>query len=339
MLTEKGIVEAMRGIGSLQAEKYQDSIDMLEDAIMTVQKAQLAGIGDGSTLQQQLDDIAEHAMNGGYSIAHKVVGIKGIAGRYDYRRSMQAQRQAQRMNNAGHFNNDASIGKKGHPKTKAFFKKIGDKIKKGLKAVTKVFTAPERLAIKAMLEVTLPKASPAFLYLFVNDPALIAKLPAKARAKRAKQEKIASVIIKGLGMKQAHFMGILRNGIMKKMHDSPENIIAKEMKGKVAGIGQIMEAGEAAGGALTKILDWIISLFKKKKDKTSDDAQTLKDATDCNSISINDVAADPSHPDEKSDAVADGVKNQPSNTLNPDATEETNCEGGTGQKSIWSSLG
>lgn len=129
------------------------------------------------------------------------------------------------------------------------------------KAVTKVVTAPARLVVKGVIEATLPKAAPAFLYLFVNDKALIEKLPAKVRAKRKKQEKFADFVVNAIGMKRNHFMGILRNGIMKEYKMSPEKKIEQMMKKQgVSGIG----IAPAIIAAIPALINAIAKIFGKK---------------------------------------------------------------------------
>lgn len=91
-------------------------------------------------------------------------------------------------------------------------------------------TAPLQLMAKAILEVQLPAAAPMFLYLFINDPATIEKLPTKAREKRKKSERLANFIVNEVGMKREHFMGIVRNGIKKRYGKEPEAVIADKLK-------------------------------------------------------------------------------------------------------------
>jgi uncharacterized membrane protein YgcG len=156
-----------------------------------------------------------------------------------------------------------AIGKKKkNKKGSNFIKKAAEKIKKGAKAVVKVVTAPARLAAKGVLEVALPKAAMWFLYLFLNDPKIIDQLPAKVRKKRKVQEKIAKIIVDGIGMKRAHFMGILRNGIMKKAGKSPETLLASMTKSKVSGIGVIPVA--LILGLIPLVTKLLQQLFPKK---------------------------------------------------------------------------
>ncbi|NVO11714.1 MAG: hypothetical protein HXX16_17265 [Bacteroidales bacterium] len=113
--------------------------------------------------------------------------------------------------------------------------------KKTVKAVANVVTAPLRLAAQMVLEKFLPKAAPSFLYIFATDKATIDKLPADAKRKRDKQVLLAKFIVDVLGMKQNHFMGIVRNGIMAQYKMSPENKIAEiiNSSGAIKGIGDI----------------------------------------------------------------------------------------------------
>ena len=114
------------------------------------------------------------------------------------------------------------------------FKKIGKGIKKGVKAVTKVITLPIRMIAKGILEIYLPKAAPAFLYLFAEEKVLADKM----KAKRKKSLKFKNFVVKKIGMKDKHFMSIVRNSLTKKYKMSPENYLAKALKNvAVKGIG------------------------------------------------------------------------------------------------------
>jgi uncharacterized membrane protein YgcG len=165
-----------------------------------------------------------------------------------------------------------AIGKKKkNKKGSNFIKKAAEKIKKGAKAIVKVVTAPVRLAAKGVLEVALPKAAMWFLYLFLNDPKIIDQLPAKVRKKRKVQEKIAKIIVDGIGMKRAHFMGILRNGIMKKAGKSPETLLASMTKSKVSGIGVIPVA------LILELIPVVTKLLKQLFPKKNVDEAELKE--------------------------------------------------------------
>lgn len=118
-----------------------------------------------------------------------------------------------------------------------FFKKIGKGISKGLKTVTKVVTAPARIIAKGILELYIPKAAMMFLYLFAEEKMLTDKM----KAKRKKAEKFKNFIVKKIGMKEKHLMGIIRNSLTKKLKTSPESFLAKGLKSVavIKGIGDI----------------------------------------------------------------------------------------------------
>jgi hypothetical protein len=115
-----------------------------------------------------------------------------------------------------------------------FLQKIGKGIKKGVKAITKVVTLPLRMLAKGAMEIYLPKAAPAFLYLFAEENIL----PDKMRIKRKKAEKFKNFVVKKIGMKDKHFMAIIRNNLTKRYGQSPENYLAARLKqAAVKGIG------------------------------------------------------------------------------------------------------
>lgn len=159
--------------------------------------------------------------------------------------------------------------------------------KKFAKGFLKVVTAPQRLAVKAALEVMLPKAAPAFLYLFIKDKALLAKLPPKLKNKYNKTSRIAKFITGTIGMKEGHFMNILRKGIKKKYKQEPEKLLAAQFGNKkVSGyddaeIGFIADAALAVG-ALSKLIEIIAKAFKKKapEDVSASDMPGTEDVGD-----------------------------------------------------------
>lgn len=136
------------------------------------------------------------------------------------------------------FERDALLnGKQAH--VGGFFKKIGQGIKKGFKAITKVLSFPLRLVVKGMIEIYIPKSAPMFLYLFADEKAL----PDKMRAKRKKAQKFKDFIVNKIGMKNAHFMAIIRNALTKKYKKSPETFLANAIKNiAIKGIGDIGKA-------------------------------------------------------------------------------------------------
>ena len=349
VLAEKKIVEKIQGIGSLKAEKYQDTVDMLEDAIEAVQAATVNGIGAATApdLEETLATIAHHAITGVYSNAESLCGIYGIGKTKAERKKAAADKKAARKKRK---EDRKEIRKqyKGKEqrekmsewraangtKTGKFLQKVAKKVKAGAKAVAKVLSAPMRLITKGILDTTLPKAPPAFIYLFVTDPKMIAKLPPEARAKRKKQEKIFKFIVEGVGMKEAHVMGILRNGIMKHMGDTPEKILAKQFAGKLSGIGFIEEAGKLAGGFLTKIIDWIIKLIKKKKGKEKELQEIQATDTDSVIISTDSDGTNPELANELLSRSADMATSEYNDGGDRYDTDGANSNG----KSIWNSL-
>ncbi len=239
---EKNIVENVKGIGSLKAERYQDSIDMIDDCLDAVDQYKKGKIGD---IEDEFRKIADDAVNGVYSISSELMGVGSLfrrsRARVERRRDRREERKHIRKTTKGRerrrelHNWRSSHG----TRTGRFLQKVGHGVKQGGKALLKVSTAPMRLAAKGILEVSLPKAAPYFLYLFITDPEVIAKLPPKVKAKRDKQMRIANFIVRGLGMKRRHFMGIVRNGIIKRYGKSPEKVLKEQMSGRLAGIGAL----------------------------------------------------------------------------------------------------
>lgn len=323
LLTEKTIHEKVKGIGRLKAEKYQDSIDMLEDAIEAVQKATVNGIGNpDSDIENTLADIADMAVTGQYSLASKMAGI-GSSAKKEKRKKAKTERKAKitkakELRKSGKKAEAKELRKSAKTKTGKFLAKTARKVKAGVKAVTKVLTAPQRLFVKGFFELSLPQAAPAFLYLFINDKNLIAKLPPAAAAKRKKAEKQANFICDIIGMKRTHFMGICRNGIMKAYGKSPESVIAEQMKG-VAGIGA-MAIAATAFKVLTAIIKKIAELFGKKPDEEYTEDEFIPD---------------PSSEDEISIDIAESIKSQEVDESGEDSPDD---EGNGGSRKIWKSF-
>lgn len=318
MTTCKAIAENIRGIGSVIGEKYQDSIDMIDDALEVVNDYKMGFIG-AIEMEEELADIADDAVTGEYSLHKRMAGIGDLQEREQIRigakSSKKAKRKAKRKEKKAK-KKEIKKTLKGKEKKKAmkelrksygtktgkFLRKVAKTAKKVTKAVTKVATLPQRMIIKGVLELQLPKAAPFFLYLFINDKSLIEKMPTKARNKRKKAEMIANFIVEGIGMKRDHFMGIVRNGIMKKYGKSPEDVIADQMKGKISGMGSIIGA---VVGVVVKIISVVAKLIKgKKKAKvpkiTADDAPDASDWGDKTAAVVT--------------TLAKAIKSQPENT-------------------------
>lgn len=172
-------------------------------------------------------------------------------------------------------------------------------VKKVATTAAKVVTAPVRLAAKGVIEVMMPKAGPGFIYLFINDARIIAKLPQKVQSKRAKQEKLANFIVDVIGMKREHLMGIFRNGIMKHLGKSPEDVLAERLRSLgISGVGLLPLA---AIPALIGLIEKIASLFKKKPEvKAEEAAPSDDDWSEISEPAVKDIATN--------------VEQQPSNT-------------------------
>ena len=339
LLSFKHITEDMRGIGNLTAEKFQDSIDMLNDAIKAV---------DSKDPELEFELIAEDAISGQYSIAREIYGIGSQIGksakRQEKKKARQAKKQARKavkakVKAAGGSKKEQrqavrqEVMKNGS-KTAKFLLKAGQKIAKGAKAVAKVATAPQRLAIKGILELTLPKAAPFFLYLFINDPAIIAKLPEKVRTKRKKAEGIANFIVEVIGMKRAHFMGIVRNGIIKQFKKEPEAVLKDMMKG-ISGIGWI----GTAVSALVAIISKIVSLFKKKGENVSEDdapnfTEDFQDLTSSELEEITDAVTE-----QKDDIFTGEAESGSDGESSENSSTEGEAGGRTDGKSFWNTFG
>lgn len=292
MVAKRDIVARKRGIGAIRTQKFQNTIDVLDDA--------LHGLGTADPVHY-MALIEEDILNGVYSIENEVHGIGCPVEIGKIRAAKTAHRRKNRAAKM-HTESVSGIGAKkkaSAPKTKtgSFIKKAAQKtggalknvakktggavktaakatgkvVKKVAKGAVKVATAPARLAVKLVLEILLPQAAPFFLYLFINDPAIIAKLPAKVAAKRAKALRIKNFIVNVIGMKDAHFMGIVRNGIMKKMGASPETILSGVVQ-KVSGIGGIGVVGVSLAVAakaapfVIQIIQKLVAAFKKNKE-------------------------------------------------------------------------
>lgn len=207
-------------------------------------------------------------------------GIQGIGTTldesYDYNLALLNE-ALRNVDNPDSFIEIAGVGAIGKTKLGKLLSKAGNGIKTAAKAVVKVVTAPVRLLAKGVLEVILPKAAPTFLYLFLK-PEDVAKAPVKVQEKRKKQERKAKFITGTIGMKEEHFMGIIRNGIMKQLGKTPEMLLQQYTQPKVSGIGIIpIVLMSAAIGPLSELLGKIMSGFGKKDDTGSPEEMVAND--------------------------------------------------------------
>lgn len=129
---------------------------------------------------------------------------------------------------------------------------------KGVKAVGKlvgkVLKAPARRAINE----SLPGYAPFFLYTYITDPKVLAKLPEQVRIKKEKAEYYKKIIVGKLGIADTTFNQVVRNGIMTQFKMTPEQVIAKWMKDTNFQIGWVTAAIGAAAGLLGKGLKLIM---------------------------------------------------------------------------------
>ena len=141
-----------------------------------------------------------------------------------------------------------------------FLQKVGDKIKAGATAFKNAITAPQKAFANTLTRILLPQIAPAFLYLFLKiDPN---QLPLVIRGKREKAARLANFITRSLGMSENIFMQTVRNGIIKKLGDTPENILTRAASGKLSSIGAIQLA--AILPAVSNVLKKIFQFFKKR---------------------------------------------------------------------------
>jgi len=298
--TDKAHIDRIKGIGNIKSEHIQDRMDVISDMICAIDAHEIGSIG---SIEEEIALIYDQAKNGMYTNAHKVSGI-GSNEALAFRRKQQMLRQIMRRNAPKHVR-VAAVGALENEEIGNLFKKVFTAVKSGAKAVSKtvskaattvakgvatgakavakgattvakkavkIVTAPIRLVAKGVLEITLPKASPFFLYTFLTD-AQAAKAPAKVRAKRDKANKIKRFVIDAIGMKEAHFNQIIRNGIKKQTGKTPETLLAAYITGKVSGIGFV-----ALIPIVMELIQQIAKLFGKKFDGNVTDADAPADS-------------------------------------------------------------
>lgn len=292
---EQDIVAGMRGIGCLKCQQYQNRIEVLADAFLELDRGRPEMIGY----------VIEDVEKGVYNISAHTEQIGSISGK---RSKVKKSREERDKSRADRKAKRKKVFAKLKTAGTKFLKKVGETAKKGLKAFAKFATLPMRMTAKAVLEVLLPKSSTFFLYLFITDPKVISKLPAKASRKRKKAERLKNFIVKVIGMKESHFMGIVRNGIMKKFGKSPESLLSNMVKISGSGIGiapLIMEAGPIIN-AVMKLLGQLMKVFKKKPEGEGDDKVNENDMPNPSDFETSELS-----PNE-ANQLANEIKNQPS---------------------------
>lgn len=244
---ELGMAERIAGIGSPEASSVGRTLGYLNQALRVVHDGdQVAGIG-------------------------AVIGKSKAAKQKVAKPSKQAKKAAKAAKVPARTGKTKRVAN--------LIKKAGASIKKTTKAFVKVATAPQRLAVKAVGEVAIPKMAMFFLYLFVTNPTTIAALPAKVKRKRAKAEKFAKFMTNIIGMKQDHFMKLVRNGIVRQKKQTPEQLLALYVKGSISGPG----VGDI--GVVTDIISIVIQVIQQLvkafgKKPAPDETPTAEDMPD-----------------------------------------------------------
>ena len=309
---EKEAVIKLKGENSTKSEKYQDSIDAIQAAIEVVK------LPNAVDHMHAIDTMIHH---GHFSLAGKIMGVDEIGSKASRKAAKEKRRKLKERL-------VSQVKGKIHEvktKTGAFIKKAANYVKDHVKAFKKQLTDLEKKAVQVILEHLLPVSAPFFLYLFITDQKIIKKLPLKARAARKQAENIATFIINTVGIENTHFMQIVRTGVIKHYHKSPETVLAGMISsGKIgddtSSATTLLDspmvkkgaeaAGEAAGlppgasDAIMKIIQKIIQIFKKSPPKEVPDSPEA----------IKDSAPDPTHfedtPKAETKALASDIKTQ-----------------------------
>jgi hypothetical protein len=245
-------IERKHGVGNAAAIGYRDAEDVFTDAICAINN------------EEAMENVAGMLEDGNYSSLNHLRGNQDPYEHMALRAEMRTGRIADSIGRA------RKKGGKG-TWTGNLLRKAAKGAKKGLKAFTRVLTAPQRLFAKGILEVSLPKSAPYFIYCFLDD-AQAAKLPAKVQAKRKKAMKLRSFITDKIGMKQGHFMGIIQAGIIKRYGKEPKTVLRDMLGNKIAGIGLLPVIP-----ILMEIIQVLMKAFGLKKDEADEIAPTDKD--------------------------------------------------------------
>ncbi|MCC6258068.1 MAG: hypothetical protein IT254_07090 [Chitinophagaceae bacterium] len=192
-------------------------------------------------------------------------------------------------------------------------------LKRVAKGLKKVIKAIPRLVVRTQLQ----KSAPFFLYTFITDPKVIARLPETVRIKKAKADRYKNIIVGKLEMKPEIFDKAIRNGIMKHMGDTPENILAKWMQEANFSVGIVAIIGVAA-----KFLWDIIKKLAGKavENMKNDVAQYTPDKTDWTGVSAEDKKE---MAEAQKNSYDDGVKTFEGNANAAEGSE--GAEGADGQ--------
>ena len=219
------------GVGSLIVDQYDDMIAVLDLALSAAKEM------DPASMYQVSAEIDAAIISG--------VAVGGLFSRVRDKIKETAQKVK---------DNVASS------KPARVVRSAARKVAQSIPGIAKAITAPQRAMAKTLIEKSLPIAAPAFLPLFIKDPQTVAALPADWKARRQAVQVIANFITDAIGMKDRHFMQIVRTGITKKMGGTPEVVLEAQMQG-VSGIGAAAIV-TAALSLLPTIIEKISGLFK-----------------------------------------------------------------------------
>lgn len=284
----KDILEKRMGIGCPHAEKIQNNLDVYDDIIEIRSNPELSH--DEKIAHIGL--IMKDHEDGLYNTSEEVAGIGDIGARLDKRMFKRFNLRERRFNiisgaiaEIEREDSEYQVGKTKFGKllkkvstgVKTAAKKVVNAAAKAGKALKNVVQDTLFLPVKGALEVTLPKIAPMFLYLFIKNKKLIDSLPEKARKKRRKAERVAKFIINTVGMKEDHFYGIVRNGIMKRFGMSPEAYLGKQLGVAISKV-DVTSFSPFIAPAI-ELLKTIIGAFKKSsKDGEGDLLEDVKSA-------------------------------------------------------------
>lgn len=258
-LQKKGI----GAIGSSEDMAYEIQITGMHNAaaeFMKWPRKKLVGLKKPMGLHKR-----EHAICGTDGSNLILTNGDGTAIGYD---ALQAQAAADKIE--GFFGSlwkgIKNVGKAIGKGTKAVGKAVvkGAKVagKANVKAVKapinfakKILTGPQR----AQVQNDLPSIAPLFLYTFITDPRILAKLPPIVATKRNKALEYVAKLTGGLQIAKPVFDQAVRNGIMLRFNDTPENVIASWIKQTGYQIGEldwdkIFSHAKAAFGVVSNVL-------------------------------------------------------------------------------------
>lgn len=304
-----GDISGIRGVLEIPEGASHEVVGLLLDKqyleMQQIKNAQVHGIGSTQDRAYEMDIMAHHNAVAelmelpqrrivGYGKAihpHDMEdGLNGIAGKKGKARKLKkamkandgkgvSKRQARMLRKAG-----VAVKKR----KESLLKRVG----KGLKKIVK---APARLAIRSQL----PKAAPFFLYTFITDERVLAKLPEQVAIKRQKALSYKDIIVKKLEMPEANFEKAVRNGIMNTFAKTPEEVLAKWMADANFKVG-VLPIVAAAFGALKGLLKLMVG--KAAANLKADMEQYAPAPEDWGAI-----------PQDQKEDLANQVRNQESN--------------------------